>query len=100
LDLTNFMPPPLPPGADKSKLNGGVPMSPDDPRSQLPPYKYNLYGVTNHVGNLTSGHYTAFIADRDGWKSCDDSSIRPADEKQVPNQRAYVLFYKRMKNTV
>ncbi|KAJ7140302.1 ubiquitin carboxyl-terminal hydrolase 4 [Mycena crocata] len=99
LDLTNFMPPPLPPGADKSQLNGGVPMSPDDPRSQLPPYKYNLYGVTNHSGNLTSGHYTAYIADRDGWKSCDDSSIRPVDDKQVVNQRAYVLFYKRMKNT-
>ncbi|KAJ7656258.1 ubiquitin carboxyl-terminal hydrolase 4 [Mycena polygramma] len=95
LDLTNFMPPPLPPGADKSQLHV---MSPDDPRSQLPPYKYNLYGVTNHSGNLTSGHYTAYIADRDGWKSCDDSSIRPVDEKQVVNQRAYVLFYKRMKN--
>ncbi|KAJ7491946.1 ubiquitin carboxyl-terminal hydrolase 4 [Mycena latifolia] len=100
LDLTNFMPPPLPPGADKSQLNGGVPMSPDDPRTQLPPYKYNLYGVTNHSGNLTSGHYTAYIADRDGWKSCDDSSIRPVEEKQVANnQRAYVLFYKRVKNT-
>ncbi|KAJ6488088.1 ubiquitin carboxyl-terminal hydrolase 4 [Mycena vulgaris] len=100
LDLTNFMPPPLPPGADKSQLNGGVPMSLDDPRTQLPPYKYNLYGVTNHSGNLTSGHYTAYIADRDGWKSCDDSSIRPVEEKQVANnQRAYVLFYKRVKNT-
>ncbi|KAJ7251294.1 ubiquitin carboxyl-terminal hydrolase 4 [Mycena rebaudengoi] len=98
LDLTNFMPPPLPPGADKSQLNGGVPMSPDDPRAQLPPYKYNLYGVTNHSGNLTSGHYTAFIADRDGWKSCDDSSIRPVDEKQVVNQKAYVLFYKRVRS--
>ncbi|CAK5267757.1 unnamed protein product [Mycena citricolor] len=99
LDLTNFMPPPLPPGADKSQLNGGMPMSSDDPRVQLPPYKYNLYAVTNHTGNLTSGHYTAFIADRDGWKSCDDSSIRSVDEKQVVNQRAYVLFYKRVKNT-
>lgn len=99
LDLTNFMPPPLPPGADRSQLNGGVPMSPDDPRTQLPPFRYNLYGVTNHSGNLTSGHYTAYIADRDGWKSCDDSSIRPVDEKQVANnQRAYVLFYKRVKN--
>jgi ubiquitin carboxyl-terminal hydrolase 8 len=55
LDLTNFMPPPLPPGADKSQLNS---VSPDDPRCQLPPYKYNLYGVTNHSGNLTSGHCT------------------------------------------
>ena len=56
LDLTNYMPPPLPPGADKSQLNGGLPMSLDDPRSQLPPYRYDLYGVTNHYGNLSSGH--------------------------------------------
>jgi hypothetical protein len=56
LDLTNYMPPPLPPGADKSQLNGGLPMSPEDPRTQLPPYRYDLYGVTNHYGNLSSGH--------------------------------------------
>jgi len=56
LDLTNYMPAPLPPGADKSELNGGFPMSLDDPRTQLPPYRYDLYGVTNHYGNLTSGH--------------------------------------------
>jgi ubiquitin carboxyl-terminal hydrolase 8 len=56
LDLTNYMPPPLPPGADKSQLNGGLPMSLEDPRNQLPPYRYDLYGVTNHYGNLSSGH--------------------------------------------
>ena len=52
LDLTNDMPPPLPPGADK----GRIVVAPDDPRSQIPPYRYNLYGVTNHTGNLSSGH--------------------------------------------
>lgn len=56
LDMTDYMPPLLPPGADKSELNGGLPMSLDDPRTQLPPYRYDLYGVTNHYGNLTSGH--------------------------------------------
>jgi ubiquitin C-terminal hydrolase len=56
LDLTNYMPPPLPPGVDKSELNGGLPMSTSDPRTQLPPYRYDLYGVTNHFGNLSSGH--------------------------------------------
>ncbi|KDQ26519.1 hypothetical protein PLEOSDRAFT_1043620, partial [Pleurotus ostreatus PC15] len=93
LDLTNFMPPPLPSGADK----GQVSIDPSDPRTQLPPYRYDLYGVTNHYGNLSSGHYTAYIASRGGWMSCDDSSVRPADPKQVVNQKAYVLFYKRVK---
>ncbi|KAJ3506378.1 hypothetical protein NLJ89_g6900 [Agrocybe chaxingu] len=97
LDLTNYMPPPLPPGADKSQLNGGLPMSPDDPRTQLPPYRYDLYGVTNHYGNLSSGHYTAFVASRGGWMYCDDSSVKSVDSKQVVNQKAYVLFYKRVR---
>jgi len=91
------MPPPLPPGADRSQLNGGLPMSLDDPRSQLPPYRYDLYGVTNHYGNLSSGHYTAFIASRGGWMYCDDSSVKPVESKQVVSQKAYVLFYKRVR---
>ncbi|KAH6915772.1 ubiquitin carboxyl-terminal hydrolase 4 [Coprinopsis sp. MPI-PUGE-AT-0042] len=95
LDLTNYMPPPLPPGADKSEI---MPLPLDDPRVQLPPYKYDLYGVTNHYGNLSSGHYTAYIASRGGWMLCDDSSIKQTDPKQVVNQKAYVLFYKRVRN--
>lgn len=61
LDLTNYMPPPLPPGADRSQLNGGLPQSLDDPQTQLPPYRYDLYGVTNHYGHLTSGHCAFFF---------------------------------------
>ncbi|EKM81610.1 hypothetical protein AGABI1DRAFT_35800 [Agaricus bisporus var. burnettii JB137-S8] len=97
LDLTNYMPAPLPPGADKSELNGGLPMSLEDPRSQLPPYRYDLYAVTNHYGNLTSGHYTSFVASRGGWMYCDDSSIKSVEPKSVINQKAYVLFYKRVR---
>lgn len=61
LDLTNLMPAPLPPGVDKSHVNGGLPQSLEDPRTQLPPYRYDLYGVTDHVGNLTSGHCAYYL---------------------------------------
>ncbi len=97
LDLTNYMPSPLPPGV------GGIPaLSSDDPRAQLPPYRYDLYGVTNHFGTLSSGHCkssfptyyqrllnhfvppdTAFISSRGGWLYCDDSRITQADPKDV-----------------
>ncbi|KAI0091490.1 hypothetical protein BDY19DRAFT_930706 [Irpex rosettiformis] len=78
LDLTNYMPPPLPPGA-----RGTQNLHPDDPRAQMPPYRYDLYGVTNHFGTLSSGHYTAFISSRGGWLYCDDSRITTADPKDV-----------------
>ncbi|RDB15347.1 Ubiquitin carboxyl-terminal hydrolase 8 [Hypsizygus marmoreus] len=116
LDLTGYMPQPLPQGADKTQYTG-LPTSLEDPRTQVPPYRYDLYGVTNHYGNLSSGHYTAFIGSRGSWVYCDDSSTRKdVDPKQVvvgdfvlspqpsaehpkmQSQKAYVLFYKRTKS--
>ncbi|KAN0132816.1 hypothetical protein V8E53_009487 [Lactarius tabidus] len=94
LDLTNYMPPPLPPGADRTGMHM---YPPDDPRSQIPPYRYDLYAVTNHFGSLSSGHYTAFIASRGGWLYCDDSRVTPANAKDVVGKPAYVLYYKRVK---
>ena len=60
LDLTNYMLPPLPPGADRT---GKQTYPPEDPRLQIPPYRYDLYAVTNHFGSLSSGHcaYSAFV---------------------------------------
>ncbi|KAI0924296.1 hypothetical protein AcW2_005215 [Taiwanofungus camphoratus] len=109
LDLTNYMPPPLPPGVGRVAQT-----SRDDPRSQMPPYRYDLYGVTNHFGTLSSGHYTAFISSRGGWLYCDDSRVSQADAKDVvvsllhslndfdvrtsfQGRPAYMLFYKRTK---
>jgi ubiquitin C-terminal hydrolase len=57
LDLTNYMLPPLPPGVDRT---GTQTYPPEDPRLQIPPYRYDLYAVTNHFGSLSSGHCTFF----------------------------------------
>ncbi|KAG8799247.1 ubiquitin-specific protease doa4 [Serendipita sp. 398] len=98
LDLTGYMPAPLPPGLDTSaKAMYGKPqtLTPDDPRHQAPPYKYELFGVTNHYGTLSSGHYTAFVNSAGGWKYCDDSRITRADKNAVMTKAAYILFYKR-----
>jgi len=93
LDLTNYMPAPLPPNVDKTGLYYGH----EDPRSQVPPYRYDLYGVVNHYGSLSSGHYTSFIASKGSWMYCDDSRIVPADAKDVVGRSAYILFYRRVR---
>jgi len=38
-------------------------------------YKYELFAVVNHMGNLQSGHYTSFIRQTSSWFRCDDSLI-------------------------
>ncbi|KAF9224073.1 cysteine proteinase [Gyrodon lividus] len=94
LDLTNYMP------HTSNMLNGsGNPTSANvnDPRVQVPPYRYDLYGVTNHFGSLSNGHYTAFVASRGGWLYCDDSRVVSTDAKEVVGRPAYVLYYKRIK---
>ncbi|KAF9233475.1 hypothetical protein BU15DRAFT_53836 [Melanogaster broomeanus] len=97
LDLTNYMPPPLPPDMLKGSGNPTPANASSDPRVQLPPYRYDLYGVTNHFGSLSNGHYTAFVASRGGWLYCDDSRIVSTDAKEVVGRPAYVLYYKRTK---
>lgn len=95
LDLTNYMPSAPPPGMHNGSANG---IGTDDPRVQTPPYRYDLYGVTNHFGNLSNGHYTAYIASRGGWVYCDDSRVTPTDAKDIVGRPAYVLYYKRIKS--
>lgn len=46
LDLTRFVPRREPTGTENL----------DDPQTQIGPFKYDLYGVTNHSGTLSSGH--------------------------------------------
>ncbi|XP_050388034.1 ubiquitin carboxyl-terminal hydrolase 5 isoform X2 [Argentina anserina] len=61
---------------------------------------YELYALTNHYGNMGSGHYTAHIKllDEDRWYSFDDSHISPINEEDVKSPAAYVLFYRRVKS--
>jgi len=89
LDLTNYMPTPLPPGSGHLYHNR------PSPDAQIPPYRYDLFGVTNHYGTLSSGHYTAFVASSGGWRYCDDSRVTAADKSEVVTKAAYILFYKR-----
>ncbi|KAF8555660.1 cysteine proteinase [Imleria badia] len=100
LDLTNYMPPPFPPDMRKNAERPTPTSAANDPRLQVPPYKYDLYGVTNHFGSLSNGHYTAFVASPSsptGWVYCDDSRITPIEPKEAVGRPAYVLYYKRIK---
>eukprot|EP00730_Choanoeca_flexa_P005876 TRINITY_DN12039_c0_g1_i1.p1 TRINITY_DN12039_c0_g1~~TRINITY_DN12039_c0_g1_i1.p1 ORF type:complete len:1034 (+),score=263.37 TRINITY_DN12039_c0_g1_i1:1657-4758(+) len=67
-------------------------LSPDDRDNAL----YDLYAVSNHMGNFGGGHYTAYAVDKDGnWANYDDSWVSAADENRIVSTNSYLLFYRR-----
>ncbi len=57
-------------------------------------YKYNLISFIVHVGSsASSGHYTAYVKNEDGWHYCDDRSIIKITNKQIEDiaKRGYAI---------
>ncbi|KAL6450894.1 LOW QUALITY PROTEIN: DOA4 Ubiquitin carboxyl-terminal hydrolase 4 [Candida maltosa Xu316] len=72
-------------------------------RNQSPPFKYKLFGVANHFGNLTTGHYTSYVYKESdakrprNWCYFDDSKVTfNVSPKEVVNKNAYCLFFQRV----
>ena len=55
--------------------------------------KYDLFGVVNHVGTLTAGHYHCDIKQDNSWMKYDDSYTYEYD-KRIMTENAYLLTYK------
>ncbi|KAJ2556028.1 ubiquitin-specific protease doa4, partial [Coemansia sp. RSA 1933] len=56
---------------------------------------YNLYGVANHFGTMSGGHYTAsvFSGLRGQWNYFDDTRVSIIPENNVTSPAAYLLFF-------
>ena len=66
------------------------------PANQAAPV-YQLIGVSNHMGSLHSGHYTAdCLSPVSGeWMHYDDSRVTPTSVDELSTSTAYILFYAR-----
>lgn len=64
--------------------------------------KYTLYGVLVHAGWSThSGHYYCFVRTSSGiWYTLDDNKVYQVSERQVLQQKAYMLFYVRDRRNI
>lgn len=62
-------------------------------------YKYDLYGVCNHMGNVYGGHYTACVKNSDGlWIHFNDQIVERIEKpKIIVSNLAYCLFYRKKK---
>jgi hypothetical protein len=61
---------------------------------------YDLYAVSNHLGGLSGGHYTAYALNRfdDQWYEFNDSRYRIIDPHSTfeTSSSPYLLFYNRV----
>lgn len=70
------------------------------------PPVYDLYAVSEHMGGLGGGHYTAVARNfkSGAWYAFNDSFCSPIDparvEETVVTPRAYVLFYRRRQGSL
>ena len=65
---------------------------------------YQLYGMVDHCGGSSSGHYTATCKDPESRKTwyCynDDQTSAGIDENDLSTKHAYILFYKKRREDI
>ena len=75
----------------RSKLNQFITYPLQD--LELNGANYNLYGVVNHYGSFSGGHYTSIIRNDNKWFYLDDSRVYEIKQDRVVHSNAYILFY-------
>ncbi|KAH0789723.1 Clan CA, family C19, ubiquitin hydrolase-like cysteine peptidase [Histomonas meleagridis] len=68
---------------------------------------YRLYAVSEHMGGLGGGHYTAhalvsnrkFEEEGGKWYYFNDSTVHKAKESEAHSSNAYILFYERINDS-
>ena len=90
----------------KLAVNVNIPSKDLDLKSYLSPgspdmnleSKYQLFAVSNHMGGLGGGHYTATARNwvNGKWLSFNDSNVSESEVQNADGRSAYVLFYERV----
>lgn len=60
-------------------------------------YHYELYGICNHSGGTSGGHYTAHVKCNKQWFLCNDTMTTPISPRNLNSlitTNAYYLFYR------
>ena len=72
-------------------------IGPDDGSTE----QYRLYAVSNHIGGVSSGHYTAHCLNSPtgNWYLFNDQFTRRVPYTDVNGSAAYILFFERVPKT-
>ena len=61
-------------------------------------YKYDLYGICNHIGGSAGGHYTAFVKNPNNkWYHFNDTNCDEVGLGELKTSKAYCFFYRKQK---
>lgn len=56
--------------------------------------KYNLFAVTNHIGEINTGHYFSYIKIDKNWYCFEDSKVyKVGYQINMKSNDVYTLFY-------
>jgi ubiquitin carboxyl-terminal hydrolase 16/45 len=70
---------------------------PDGSPAQAAGTKYRLFGVVEHMGNLKSGHYVAYVrTGDDSWAYTSDSQTQAVAQEKVLGAQASLLCYEQI----
>ena len=59
-------------------------------------YKYDLFGICNHMGNVQGGHYTAFVKNaNNNWYHFNDTNVTKINNNNLQTSNAYCFFYRK-----
>ena len=69
-------------------------IDPETQRADLT--KYDLFAISNHIGNINTGHYFSHIKIGNIWYCFEDSKVyKIGPQIDMNTQEVYTLFYKR-----
>jgi ubiquitin C-terminal hydrolase len=60
-------------------------------------FRYELFGIINHIGRLNGGHYYCSIKNNDNgkWYTFNDTSVFEENVNKVITEKAYCMFYRK-----
>jgi ubiquitin carboxyl-terminal hydrolase 2/21 len=62
---------------------------------------FNLYGICNHIGSSSGGHYYSYCKNQNGkWYEYNDNRVNEISENNIVTKNAYCLFYTKINNTL
>ena len=63
---------------------------------------YDLYGIVNHMGGVSGGHYTSLVKNANNkWYHFNDTNVNEVTNLQeLITPKAYCLFYRLRKENV